>query len=256
VTSITAEFPEVPQRYCDNHFLRDVAKPLQETDSHAQVPMRRKVRGLRTIEQAMLKQQRQSPQDPPTVEDLFVVGPIPSSDEVVGQNVLDSPTVVDPPAVGPIPSSDEGVGQVVLDYCAAVRGILNDDQGGPLYPTGLRIAKGLTDVCESIQKNLATKREVRRDATPAISRLHRSRVGPGPGGASDPSRLCQEIGEVAAMLDPRQSDAPQRKEKFAELTTRFQEAGDPMHRSMTVVMISFVAGLLTLQRSGFSSCRK
>jgi len=26
---------------------------------------------------------------------------------------------------------------VVLDYCSAVRGILNDDQGGPLHPSGL-----------------------------------------------------------------------------------------------------------------------
>ena len=53
----------------------------------------------------------------------------------------------------------------------------------------------------------------------------------------------QEIREVAATLDPHQGDASQRKAKFAELTTRFQQAGDPMHRSMAVVMISFVAGL-------------
>jgi hypothetical protein len=25
----------VPHRYCDNHFLRDVAKPVLEADSHA-----------------------------------------------------------------------------------------------------------------------------------------------------------------------------------------------------------------------------
>ena len=53
----------------------------------------------------------------------------------------------------------------------------------------------------------------------------------------------QEIREVAATLDPHQGDASQRKAKFAELATRFQQAGDPMHRSMAVVMISFVAGL-------------
>src|SRR5438132_8028402 len=34
----------------------------------------------------------------------------------------------------------DAVGSVVLDYCAAVRGILNDDQGGPLHPPGLRMA--------------------------------------------------------------------------------------------------------------------
>src|SRR4029079_13082067 len=54
VTGIAAEFPEVPHRYCDNHFLRDLAKPVLEADSHAKVQMRKKVRGLRTIEQAVL----------------------------------------------------------------------------------------------------------------------------------------------------------------------------------------------------------
>src|SRR5664279_4626588 len=55
VKGIAAEFPDVPHRYCDNHFLRDVAKPVLEADSHAKVAMRKKVRGLRKIEQAVLK---------------------------------------------------------------------------------------------------------------------------------------------------------------------------------------------------------
>ena len=58
VTGIAAEFPDVPHRYCDNHFLRDLAKPVLEADSHAKVQMRKKVRGLRTIEQAVLQRQR------------------------------------------------------------------------------------------------------------------------------------------------------------------------------------------------------
>jgi hypothetical protein len=57
VTGIAAEFPGVPHRYCDNHFRRDLAKPVWEADSHAKVQMRRKVRGLRKIEQAVLKRQ-------------------------------------------------------------------------------------------------------------------------------------------------------------------------------------------------------
>jgi hypothetical protein len=47
---------------------------------------------------------------------------------------------------------------VVLDYCAAVRGILNDDQGGPLHPPGLRMADALGEVRESIQRNLDEKK--------------------------------------------------------------------------------------------------
>src|SRR4029077_19628756 len=58
VKGIAAEFPGVPHRYCDNHFLRDVAKPVLEADSHAKVQMRRKVRGLRKIEQTVLKRQK------------------------------------------------------------------------------------------------------------------------------------------------------------------------------------------------------
>ena len=58
VTGIAAEFPDVPHRYCDNHFLRDLAQPVLEADSHAKVQMRQKVRGLRTIEQAVLARQQ------------------------------------------------------------------------------------------------------------------------------------------------------------------------------------------------------
>ena len=42
VMGIAAEFPGVPHRYCDNHFLRDLAKPVLEADSHAKVQMRHK----------------------------------------------------------------------------------------------------------------------------------------------------------------------------------------------------------------------
>ena len=51
-----------------------------------------------------------------------------------------------------------GQGGVVLDYCAAVRGILNDDQGGPLQPPGLRMAAALAEVRESLQRNLDAKK--------------------------------------------------------------------------------------------------
>ena len=47
---------------------------------------------------------------------------------------------------------------VVLDYCAAVRGILNDDQGGPLNPPGLRMAGALNEVQESIRRNLEARK--------------------------------------------------------------------------------------------------
>jgi len=141
VTGIKAEFPDVPHRYCDNHFLRDVAKPVLEMDSHAKVTMRKKVRGLRKIEQAVLKQRAaEAAQDSSDAD----AKPSASVEVVV-------------PAVASPPQSDSG-GAVVLDYCAAVRGIVNDDQGGPLHPPGLRMAEALSDVRESIQRNLDEKK--------------------------------------------------------------------------------------------------
>jgi hypothetical protein len=50
VRGIAAEFPGVPHRYCTNHFLRAVAKPILEADSRAKGKMRRTIRGLRALE--------------------------------------------------------------------------------------------------------------------------------------------------------------------------------------------------------------
>lgn len=135
VKTIAAEFPGVPHRYCDNHFLRDAAKPMLEADSHAKVQMRRKVRGLRDIEREVLAQQRQE-----------ATPALPSAPSLP---VAETP--VPPPAQTPSP---DRAGHVVLDYCTAVRGILNDDQGGPLSPPGLRMADALGEVRQSIKRNL------------------------------------------------------------------------------------------------------
>ena len=125
VTGIAAEFPDVPHRYCVNHFLRDLAKPVLEADSHAKVQMRKKVRGLRSIEKAVLDQRR-----PPT----------------------------EAPQGPPLEPVDDSAGEVVLDYCSAVRGILNDDQGGPLHPPGLRMAEALGEVKQSLGRSLEAKK--------------------------------------------------------------------------------------------------
>src|SRR5580698_4055655 len=131
VTGIAAEFPDVPHRYCDNHFLRDLAKPVLEADSHAKVQMRKKVRGLRGIERSVLDRRRDA-----TLE-VIETGPSGCANQGDASDVRSG---------------------VVLDYCAMVRGILNDDQGGPLHPPGLRMAAALTEVQESIHRNLEAKK--------------------------------------------------------------------------------------------------
>ena len=55
-------------------------------------------------------------------------------------------------------AEEEPAGDVILEYCAVVRGILNDDQGGPLHPPGLRMAEALGEVRDSIQRNLDEKK--------------------------------------------------------------------------------------------------
>src|SRR3954465_11079082 len=160
VTGIAGEFPGVPHRYCDNHFLRDVAKPVLEADSHAKVQMRKKVRGLRKVEQAVLKQQG-------AAASKHLAGGDPEATTVVNPRPADPP--LPPPAADP-------AGAVVLDYCAAVRGILNDDQGGPLHPPGLRMAEALGEVQESIQRNLDEKKGGSRRSNSAGSRDASRRV--------------------------------------------------------------------------------
>ena len=56
-----------------------------------------------------------------------------------------------------VPAEPSAAGQVVLEYCAAVRGILNDDQGGPLHPPGLRMAEALQEVRQSLERSLGAK---------------------------------------------------------------------------------------------------
>src|SRR4029450_13511079 len=128
VRGIAAEFPGVPHRYCTNHFLRDVAKPILEADSRAKVKMRRTIRGLRAIEREVLAEQH------PTVST---------------HGAAPNPPEAQPEAVAR---------EVVLDYCAATRGILNDERGGPLHPPGIRMAEALGEVRASLQRNLEAQK--------------------------------------------------------------------------------------------------
>ena len=201
VQGIEAEFPDVPHRYCQNHFLRDLAKPVLEQDSHAKVQMRKRVRGLRDIEKQVLVARRQAQAESEAVSAAATVdepaggaagaaraaesqasgavaadkpaasgtaaagaagavgtagGAVAAAGPVAAEPLTASATTAAPaPAV--VEAVDEA-GQVVLDYCAAVRGILNDDQGGPLQPPGLRMAEALQEVRESLQRNLGAKK--------------------------------------------------------------------------------------------------
>jgi len=183
VSGVKEVFPGVPHRYCANHFLRDAAKPVLAADSHAKVQMRRKVRGLRNIERRMLAK-RGEPADvaagtttasaamPPsapaaTCAPSPAAAPVLASALSVAAALAPAPLTAAPTAVvsaplavpAPTAASEICAGeQVVLDYCATVRGILNDDQGGPLHPPGVRMAEALAEVRDSIGRAQGTEK--------------------------------------------------------------------------------------------------
>ena len=103
---------------------------MLDLDSHAKVQMRSKIRGLRAIEREVLK--------------LRAAERVEQSHE---QERL--------PAL--LVSETNGLA-VVLDYCAAVRGILNDSQGGPLRPPGVRMSQALGEVEQSLRRNVRLKK--------------------------------------------------------------------------------------------------
>jgi hypothetical protein len=182
VSGIAAEFPDVPHRLCQNHFLRDVAKPMLEADSHAKVRMRSKVRGLRTIEKDLLAAQRAEEVRMATVVPEVSVPevsvPEVSASEVSASEVSASEVSASEVSASEVSASEVSgttaqdknssaglspANAVVLDYCTAVKGILNDDQGGPLHPPGLRMALALQSVQGSVERCLATKKGALRN---------------------------------------------------------------------------------------------
>jgi hypothetical protein len=232
VTGIAAEFPGVPHRYCVNHFLRDLAKPMLEAESHAKVTMRRKVRGLRAIEREVLQQRRRIAGETPAV----APAPTPPAPPPPANQLAKAvPVAADPPA---------DAGEVVLDYCSAVRGILNDDQGGPFQPPGLRMAEALGDVRASLQRNLDANRNGR-----AHTQLQRLAACIDRGVADVQAehqvirQSLQELQRVAATLTSANGAATTRQAQFTRLQEEFAGLATSFYQHMAGVMASFAAGL-------------
>ena len=169
VKAIAEEFSGTPHRYCQNHFMRDLAKPVLEMDSRAKVKMRRTVRGLRAIERRVLEDRRQTavPEPPPLHETPKTAAPprantpeapAPCASSDLGLVRTDSAREATSWAAVGDPGVVDEAGEVVLGYCAAVRGILNDSRGGPLHPSGLRMSEALQDVRDSLDRNLQAQK--------------------------------------------------------------------------------------------------
>ena len=248
VTGIAAEFAGVPHRYCANHFLRDLAKPMLEADSHAKVQLRSKVRGLRVIEREILQQRRPAVVEAVTASAVMGVAVAEAEAEVVpavaeaeaGIPLVPTaasavPCVADPPAA----RSD-----VVLDYCSVVRGILNDDQGGPLQPPGLRMAEALGEVQDSLQRNLSANCGGRAHAQ--LQRLAGC-IDRGLTAAQaeqkEVRRQLDEVQRVATTLEVGQASVTERQAQFTRLQEEFASQETPFYGHMAALMASFAVGL-------------
>lgn len=202
VKAIRSEFPGTPHRYCSNHFLRELAKPTLQADSHAKVQIRKKIRGLRDVERQVL----QARQDAIAVPD--------------------------------------GASQVVLDYCGCVRGILNDDQGGPLHPPGLRMAEALSEVQGSLGRVLGLNKP-----GPAHGQLTRlaGYIERGFQEAQGQQEQVREqvktLEEVAKTLEAKTGTLAQRRKGYERLTRQYQSQGGGFYGRLAKVMKAWQAGL-------------
>jgi len=161
--AIAARFPGVPHRLCKIHFLRAVAGPTRKADATMKVDLRKKVRGLRTVERTVLASRQPVATTPtPPAEGVPVTTLQPSADglPVVTTTPLHD-TTPDPRAV-PAPSANADLDPhgVVMDYTTAVRGVLVDGQGTAIDPPGVRMARALTEISESIERRVSAKKGV------------------------------------------------------------------------------------------------
>jgi hypothetical protein len=236
VTGIATAFPGTPHLYCSNHFLRDLAKPTLQRDSTAKVQMRQKVRGLRAIERSVLAGRRQA--------EALSAQEVTGSEEAAPQAARAAvPAPAAPMAEASKEAKDEA-GEVVLDYCSAVRGILNDDQGGPLEPPGLRMAEALTEVRQSLGRCLEMNK-------PGAAHTQLARLA----GCIDRGlaevkaeqeevkKQTEEVKRVAQTLDVSTGTLEERKKKYQELQQEFEAKGGAFYAQMAKVMLSWCVGL-------------
>jgi hypothetical protein len=209
VTTIAAEFPGTPHRYCANHFLRDAAQLVVDLDSHAKVQMRKKVRGLRGVERVTLAE-------------------------------VDQPL----PEFVRLPHTQrQYAAQIVLDYCAAIRGVLNDNHGGPLRPAGWRMAEALERIDHSLDRNL---QQPPTPIRPHLVQLQRAIQRGLAEYHHDKPQIHGYLGQLQQVwktLQPSEGSRDERIATFQQLAAQFEATPDPITQHIGHVMRSFEAGL-------------
>jgi hypothetical protein len=222
---IAEEFPGVPHRYCENHFIRDLAKPILDMDSTAKKKMRAKIRGLRAIERKVLAARQAHAR------------PIIPAAEASNQRP-------DNTAVGSALAGESG--NVVLDYCSVVRGILNDNHGGPYHPPGMRMLEALSDVQQSLDRIASSE-----NVGPAFDLLGRLKGFIDRGVADQQASFAcvrEYTGQVREVMDllaaPNGPPPTDRESQFAAKIEAFQSSpNDVVYSHLAKIMTSFRPGL-------------
>jgi hypothetical protein len=215
---VAQEFPGVRRRYCQNHFFRDLAKPALDLDSTAKTKMRGKIRGLRALERQVLQAQQ---------ADLGAAAAAPE----------------DPSQTSVLAGES---GQVVLDYCSVVRGILNDNHGGPRHPAGVRMVEALGDVQASLDRVACSER-----TGPAFVLLERLKGFMDRGVANQQEAFARvraytdHVCQVMDLLtDPDGLALAARQSQFVAKIEAFQQfPDDAVYSHFAKTMVSFQPGL-------------
>ena len=226
VKGIAAEFPDVPHRYCDNHFLRDLAKPVLEADSHAKVQMRRKVRGLRKVEQAVLKHQNAE-------ASTSLAGDDPDGNHDRHRGAGES-------AFSSSRFGKRGGARLLRG------GTWNSQRRSGRPPPSTRPANGRglegsppVDPTElGREKRGFEEKQLGRLADCIDRGLEHVQA------EQEPIReYVKDLEKVAATLEVGGESSADRQEKFKELIDQFERDEDPIRQHMATLMISFLAGL-------------
>jgi hypothetical protein len=232
--------------------LRKLAKHTLGLDSQAKVQMRQKVRGLRGIERAVLQARRvcaeavTSQADTPQAAGA-TVGEMAAPRRrtaagAAGARAAEAGAAAQPAVFDP-------AGAVVLDYCGCVRGILNDDQGGPLQPPGLRMAEALAQVRESLGRVLALCKpgpahgQLARlagciDEGLAVSQKEREQI----------QAQVEVIAAVAGALAAEAGSLGRRRASYRRLLRGYQGQGGEFYGRLAKVMKGWQAGLFVAVR--------
>jgi hypothetical protein len=258
VKGVARVFPNIPHRYCVNHFLRDLAKPMLKADSHAKVAMRKKVRGLRAIEREALGQRQLDKTQLKARKDVTEnkqaaprprATPSPSTSRTRRLGQVADVAKQSKQEQSSSQETKDSAAQVVLDYCAVVRGILNDDQGGPLQPTGIRMAEALLEVRASLQRNLALNKP-----GPAHGQLARLAgcIDRGLDAVKEEQeqikKQVEQIRAVAETLKEDNGPRWQRQARYEKLQRTYKKQGDAFSVHLAKLMTSFASGLFVRVR--------